>query len=138
MSKLNDITLADGQATPVNHTFVGYQTQNGQVPAVWQNSEASSPIGYRRITLSVTVPKGQGAYKVRMVISDPVMAVLPAGCCTDTSIPQVSYVDFFDATFSLPSSSTLANRKDILAYAKNFLSQSVVTSAVTNLEPVSS
>ncbi len=136
MSKLADITLADGQTTPANHIFVGYQTQNGSGPATWQNSESLSTSGYRRITMSVTPPKATGPYKVRIVISDPVLAAVPTGCCVDTNIPQVSYVDFFDATFSLPSSSTLQNRKDILAYAKNFLATAVVSSAVTLLEPV--
>jgi len=138
MSSLSDLVLADGQTTPVNHTFVGYQPQNATNPAIWQNSEASTPAGFRRLTLSVSQPKKAGApYKVRMVISDPVLASIPVGCCVDTNIPQVSYVDFFDATFSLAYSSTLANRKDILAYAKNFMGLSVVSTAVQNLEPVS-
>lgn len=138
MSSLSDLTIADGQATPVNHTFTAYQPQNSSNPAIWQNTEASTPAGFRKITLSVSQPKSAGApYKVRMVISDPVLAAIPAGCCVDTNIPQVSYVDFFDATFSLPYSSTVANRTDILAYAKNFLAQSVVLNAVTKLEPVS-
>lgn len=137
MSTLADIVLADGQTTPVNHTFVGYQPQNGSSPALWQNTEAASPVGWRRITLSVTQPKAvSGSVKIRIVISDPVLAVTPSGCCVDANIPKVSYTDFFDATFSVPYSSTLQNRKDILAYAKNFLSQSIVTSALQNLEPV--
>lgn len=138
MSSLTDLTIADGQSTPVNHIFTAYQPQNSSNPAIWQNSEAATPAGYRKITLSVSQPKSAGApFKVRMVISDPVLASVPTGCCVDTNIPQVAYVDFFDATFSLPYSSTVANRADILAFAKNFLAQAVVTAAVTKLEPVS-
>lgn len=137
MSAINDITLADGQTTPANHVFTAYQPQNGSGPAIWQNTEASTPAGYRRITLSVSQQSAGKPVKVRMVISDPVLASIPTGCCIDSNIPQISYTDFFDATFSLPYNSTLQNRKDILAYAKNYLAQSVVTTAVTNLEPVS-
>lgn len=137
MSQIVDISLADGQSTPAGHLFTAYQPQNGSGPAIWQNTEAQTPAGYRRITLSVSQQSVGRPVKVRVVISDPVLASIPTGCCVDSNIPQVSYTDFFDATFSLPYSSTLQNRKDILAFAKNFLANSVVTSAVTNLEPVS-
>lgn len=134
MAQIANIVLADGQTTPANHTFEPYISQKADKPAIWYNKEATSPLGYRRVTLYVDF-KQSGISKVRIVISDPVLASLPSGCCVDQNTPQVSYTDFFDGTFSLPAGSTIQNRKDILAFAKNLLNQSVMTDAVVNLTP---
>lgn len=134
MANIANIVLADGQTTPANHTFEPYISQKADKPAMWYNKEASTPLGYRRITLYVDF-KQSGVSKVRLVISDPVLATIGAACCVDQNTPQVSYTDFFDCTFSLPYGSTIQNRKDILAYAKNIMSQSVLTDAVVGLTP---
>lgn len=135
MANIAILKLLDGQATPVNHDFTPQSTQIGTQPAVWFNREANTPLGYRRVTLYVKAATN-GVSKVRVVIADPVLAVAPAGCCIDTNTPQVSYTDFFDATFSVPFQSSEANRKDILAYAKNLLATTVISDAVVKLEPV--
>lgn len=134
MPTISQIVLADGQATPANKTFTPVTSQKGDSPAVWYERSASSPLGYRRLTIFVTA-KTNAVSKVRIVIADPVLASFGANCCIDSNTPQVSYTDFFDCTFSLPASSTLANRKDILAYAKNVLANAFVIAAVENLEP---
>lgn len=135
MAAIANIVLADGQTTPANKTFVPFIAQVGIAPAVWYEKSAANPLGYRRITLSVNF-KPNGVSKVRLQISDPVLASFGANCCVDTNTPVVSYTDIFDATFSLPSSSTQANRKDILAYAKNMLGTTVMQEAVWDLSPV--
>lgn len=135
MAAISNIVLADGQTTPANKTFVPFTSQVGSAPAVWYEKTAANPLGYRRITLSVNF-KSSGVSKVRLQISDPVLASMGANCCVDTNTPVVSYTDIFDATFSLPSSSTQANRKDILAYAKNMLGTAVMQDAVWDLTPV--
>lgn len=133
MAQIANIVLADGQATPANKTFVPQSPQFGDTPAVWYEKSATNPLGYRQITLSV-VFRNAGVTKVRLKISDPVLATFGAGCCIDGNTPQVSYTDIFDATFSLPSTSTLANRQDILAFAKNMMANAVMKDAVESLQ----
>lgn len=134
MPTINKITIADGQATPANHDFIPYTAQRGNEPAVWLNKEASTMVGARRITISVR-EKSTGGYKVIAKIEDPVLAAVAAGCCVDANTPKISYTDLANIEFSLPAGSTIANRKDILAYAKNLLGHAVLTSAVVDLEP---
>lgn len=134
MAAIANLVLADGQSTPANHTFVPQNPQFGDKPAVWFERDATNPLGYRRVTLSV-IFKQNGISKVRVQISDPILAELESGCCIDANTPVVSYTDIFDATFSLPSKSTIATRKDILAFAKNMLAHSVMTDSVVSLTP---
>lgn len=134
MGTITTLTLADGQATPASHVFTPYTGQKGSNPATWFNREAVSPIGFRKVTLSVDFNQ-TGTSKIRAVISDPVLASVAAGCCVDQNTPQVAYTDFADITFKIPMGATLQNRKDILAYAKNFLASSAMATAIENLEP---
>lgn len=134
MAVIAIINLLDGQATPVSKTFVPFSTMNGDLPAIWYEKSAGTITGFRKITLSIR--QAASATKVRFVISDPVLASVAAGCCVDSNTPIVSYTDLANIEFSLPKGSTVANRKDILAYAKNLLANAVATSAIVDLEPV--
>lgn len=134
MAQIANITLADGQATPANRTFVPGNPQGSSTPAIWFDKSPGNPVAFRRLTLKVEA-KVNGISKVRIAIADPILASMSAGCCVDSNVPAVSYTDFCNVEFSIPSSSTLQNRKDILAYVKNFLATSVATSAVVDLEP---
>lgn len=132
MSKIDIITLADGLATPANHIFTPVQPQQGTIPAAWKNSEQDVMAGDRKITLRVT--EKQTAYAVEARISDPVLTALPDNCCTPTNVPQIAYTEIANLSFSIAKSSTVQNRKDILAYAKNLLGTTVLTNAVVNLD----
>jgi hypothetical protein len=135
MAQIANLVLADGQSTPANHTFEPMTPQQGtSVPAQWLNKEAISNIGYRRVTLSVKY-NPNGVSKVKAVISDPVLASVAAGCCVDVNTPQVAYTDIASIEFSIPAAATLQNKKDILAYAKNLLSNQVMTDAIVNMQP---
>lgn len=134
MPAIQSITIADGKSTPANHTFVPYTAQRGSEPAVWYNKETDTSLGYRQITASVTT-RANGTSKVMIKISDPVLAVINGACCVDANTPKVSYTEIATLEFNLPVGSTVANRKDILAYAKNFLGLAVATQLIVDLEP---
>ncbi len=134
MAQIANLILADGQATPANHTFVPMQPQTGITPSQWLNKEAASNIGYRKVSMFVKYVSN-GTSKVTIRIADPVLASVPAGCCVDTNTPQVAYSTFFECTFSVPYGATLQNKKDILAYARNLLGTQVVTDAVVDMTP---
>lgn len=136
MSLIKNIVLKDGQAVPADHTFVPACPQVGdKTPATWFEKNANSPIGWRKITLLVR-PVPNGTSKVTIRVSDPTLALTADGCCVDVNTPVVSYTDIFSCEFSLPYKATKANRADILAFAKGFLGDAVVTAAVEELELV--
>lgn len=134
MAVIAPIVLPDGQTTPEDKTFVPFTTPTGDSPAVWYEKSAGTLTGFRKITLSIR--QTSTATKVRFVISDPILASVGAGCCVDVNTPIVSYTDIANIEFSLPKASTVANRKDILAYAIGLLSNDVSTSAIVDLENV--
>lgn len=133
MSAITTLTLADGQATPVNHTFVPSQPQSGNSPAIWLEKSATSPTGYWRITSQVT-RNGNGVFKTRFLVAIPILAAVPAGCCVDTNTPVVSYTELCNIEFSSPSGSTRAQRKDLRAIVRNLLDSTMAAAAVEDLE----
>ncbi len=132
MSAIKPITLADGQATPANHIFSPRRPQIGDDFAQWQNAEGDTLVGARQ--LSLRVRKNSSGYIIEGQVKDPIKALIPSNCCAPTNVPQVAYTNIFDFKFRIPLSATLANRKDVLAYAKNFLANTAVTDSVENVE----
>ncbi len=133
MSAITALTLADGQSTPVNHTFSPYQPQVGTTPAVWYEKSSTTPAGYLKLTQLVT-KNGNGVYKVKVSIALPVLAIVPAGCCVDSNTPAVSYTELFNGEFSIPPGTTVAQRKDLRAYTRNYLASATAALAIEDLE----
>lgn len=133
MSAITAITLADGQSPAANHQFAPAMPQQGDNFAQWRNISDTLMDGKQ---LSLRVRKLASGYAVEGQVKAPVAALIPEGCCTPSNVPQVAYTDIFDFKFRLPLAGTTASRKDILAFAKNFLSNAAVTDAVTKLEVV--
>lgn len=132
--QIKQFSIADGKTTPATHVFTPFSAQRSDSPATWYNKETSSPIGYRRITASV-VERANGGYKAVIKISDPVLAIIDGNCCVDANTPKVSYTDIAELSFVIPAGATTDNRKDILAYAKNFLGTDIAQNLVIDLEP---
>lgn len=132
MSAIQTIVLADGQATPANHSFTPVRPQVGDDFAQWRNVEGDTLTGGRQ--LSLRVRQNSSGYIVEGQVKDPVLSLIPDNCCTPSNVPQVAYTDIFDFKFRIPASANIANRKDILAYAKNFMNNATVKAAVENIE----
>lgn len=133
MSAIASLTLADGLTSPANHTFTPVRPQQNTDFAEWRELNADNVPASRRVLLRVKA--GANASTVTMRIMDPVATVVDSNCCNDER-PMISYTTLAVLEFSLPNKGTLANRKDILAYAKNLLASAPVVSAVQNLETV--
>jgi hypothetical protein len=139
------ITLANGEATPVNHTFnpLGQDVKTGiwwfedQSPRV----TATSSLGYPRLGVrtkrEAEVVPGQSAKntvtRVELTIALPQLETLGTSSSGFTPAPQVAYVDRSQHVFILSSRDGLADRKDALAYAKNLLANANVVDIVQNL-----
>lgn len=127
MPAIAALTLADGQATPVNHTFnVG--TTNGS-KAEWQERSSSLPAGYFVITDEVRKPASPGAAYRRIIGFN-----IPVTATVDGSLKVVRF-NSGQVILNFSESSTEQERKDQLAYMTNFLLNASVKAAVPALEP---
>lgn len=145
MPAIAAVTLANGEATPVNHTFnpLGQDVKTGiwwfedQSPRV----AASSSLGYPRIGIrtkrDTEMQPGTSAKntitRVELMVALPQLETLGTGSSGFTPAPTIAYVDRFKGEFLLSSRDVLADRKDVLAYAKNFFSNALVVDLVQNL-----
>lgn len=145
MPALASITINDGQATPVAHTFNPSGPDKNGVNYFYDRSGGIA-IGFPSITLDLKEPpvaapgmasKASRVYRATAKVVMPVLEVTSAS--TGTGIqpaPTKAYDLVAKMEFILPERATLANRKDILAYAKNILTNSNVTSLVQDLEGI--
>lgn len=138
MSAQANITLADGQVSPVNVVFYanGVQsTKDGSAVATYKSREASG-IGIAAKTLTLVVRETPTKIDVDRRITTPVLEVISGSDGGYTPKPKVAYNLFSREQFALPARSSLAERKDLLAFSKNLNADAVMQSAVWNFEPV--
>lgn len=129
MATFADISLADGLATPVIHTFKT-KTSSGRV-AIWEDRVTGIPVGYNKLT--VETKDNDLVRRVRFSIALPTLeAVSGANGQGFTPAATVAYVHRFNGEFLLPQRGVALNRKDILAYVKNALSNAVLAAIITD------
>lgn len=137
MTTLAAITLADGQATPVNHTFSPVNIDAAGVAKLVDRSGGIS-IGFPAITLSVKSPtKGSRNYRVMAKVVVPTLEVTsPSTGSGIQPAPTKAYDILGTIEFVLPERSTLLERQNAYAYLKNFLANANVSSAVQTFETI--
>lgn len=137
MPSVASITINDGASTPVAHTFV---PTNKDVQGAFHYADQSGgvPVGFSTISASLTQPKpGNGqVYRIRMKIRMPTLATLGTSDAGITPPPTKSHESGFSCEFLVPVASSLQERKNILAYAKNLLAHSLAEDLVADLESV--
>jgi hypothetical protein len=145
MPTLGNLTLADGQVSPVNHTFTAINVDSAGV-ARYEDQVSGVPIGFGRLSISLKRPTNgltpgtsskSAVYRAHARIEIPVLEVTSAS--TGTGIqpsPTIAYSTMYDISAVIPARATLADRKDSFAYAKNFLANAVATDVFVNLLPV--
>lgn len=133
MAAQANIVINDGQAAPVAHTF----TARGADPSLasWAETALGQKIGWPTITMSLRETAGDaGKCQVEIRIGLPSLEVISGSDGGYTPSPKVAYTEWFVGSFTLPNRATLADRKNILAFAKNALANAAVTSLVQDLE----
>lgn len=128
-----NIVLNNGATTPVAKTFT-FAMQNG---LLFQYNEMSPGTyeGFNILTISIrpAAAANQG-HKVTLKLKAPVLAVTaPASGTGVQPNPVKAYESVFMAEFMLPKAASIENRKDILAFAKNLLASSTLTTLVQDL-----
>lgn len=139
MPAIGNIVIADGQATPVNHTFspVGISADN---VATFNDRSAGIPIGYNALTMSLRQPSKNGSarnFKAQLKLVLPTLEVTSPSTSTGIQpAPTKAYDCMAVVEFVLPERSSLQNRKDLLTLLKNALATTVTTAVVQDLENV--
>jgi hypothetical protein len=136
MPAIAAITLND--SVPVAHTF-GPVNIDKEGIASWADRVGGIALGYPIITLSNRVPTAKTrSYKVTLKVVTPVLEVTSPS--TGTGIqpaPTKAYDLIYNCEIVLPERSTLLERKNLLAYARNMLANAVfITPAVESFESV--
>lgn len=136
MPAFTALTINDGLATPVAHTFA-QKTLIG-TEATYVDRVGGITVGFPTVIVNSMPPtKTSRLSKVRMKVVLPVLEVVNASTYNGiTPAPTKAYDLTFDAMFFLPERCTLAQRKDILAYAKNLLANALTTSLVETQETI--
>lgn len=136
MSAIAVLTLSDGQAAPVAHTFAPVNITNDV--AKWADRVGGIALGYPVVTFSVRPPtNGSRAYKVSAKVVTPILELTSPSTATGIQpAPTKAYDLLCNVDFVLPERSSLAQRKDILAFVKNLLANAVVTNGIENFEAV--
>lgn len=145
MTAFAALTLADGQATPVNHTFAKKKTGDGSdansIMSWWEDRVTGVQLGFNKISQMMRFPgttKGASrSNKVSVKISVPVMEVV--GNSTVSGIapaPTVAYTNLATIEVVLPERASIASRADMYAFIKNYVATNEFKNAVIDLDPV--
>jgi hypothetical protein len=137
MSAIAALTLADGQATPANHTFNPVNIDAAGV-AKWADRSGGIALGFPVTSFSLRNPsKTNRNYKLAAKVVLPVLEVTSPSTSTGIQpAPTLAYNLTANLEMILPERSTAAQRDDLRAYLKNFLANAVITSACQNFESV--
>jgi len=139
MAARGPIVINDGQATPVAHTF-SPNSGDGNVPGVsvieYEDRSGGISVGFPVVTVSTRKANKQNKnHKLVITTKVPVLETLSGSTLAGiVASPTKAFDLIHREEFIIPERATLANRKDLLAYAKNLLANAVVTSAVHDLE----
>lgn len=131
---LANITLADGQGTPVNHVF----TYNSEVPiATYSDKVGGIQIGEPRISLTQSRPsKSRASQKTQLKIEVPVLETISGDAGGYTPAPKVAYTMLFEGHWVAPDRSTTAQRKDLYAFVKNCVGTALLKGMIEDNAPV--
>lgn len=125
MTAFASITINDGQATPVAHTFTARRISDGI--AKWQDISGGIALGFPTLTASLREPvKGSKipTYRAEINLSVPKMETVNASTYNGiTPAPTKAYEVVAKLTLLIPERSVSQDRKDIRAYMANALAQ---------------
>lgn len=137
MTAIAALTLADGAAVPVNHTFNPVNIDALGI-AKWADRVGGIALGYPVVTLSMRQPnKANRNYKLVVKVVTPVLEQTSQSTGTGIAPAPTKAYDLTSVTeVVLPERSTLAQRKDLIAFHRNMFANAVITAAVENFESI--
>lgn len=134
MASFQNLTLNDGAATPVAHTFA-VKSNDNQV-TVYEDRVGGVPIGYTKNIIRISETSDQRTVKIDLVV--PVLeAVSGANAAGFTPAAKVAYQNIGKLEFRLSTRSTTQQRKDLVAYIKNMAAHALTAAIVVDTESIS-
>lgn len=135
MSAQANLVLADGQTTPVNHTFVpkGARTNSGKDVSLWRDQSPGISAGYLSVTEQHSPKNANGMEKFRFVIEIPTLEQAAAGG-SFVPPPTRAYATVGVIEVWMHERASDQELKNIAAYVKNFAANAYFTNAVVNRE----
>lgn len=128
MAQAAAIVINDGQATPVATTF----SPESVAPSLSTFADRSTGIalGYRRLRISNTFASGKSVVnRAKFSVELPVTQ-------TVSGVVSVAYTLRANLDIALPDGATDAQRKDLFAFLKNGIANSLIQGALRDLDPV--
>lgn len=134
MPSISTITVADSQATPVNHDFVPDKV-DGDI-AHWSERTSSVAAGFWPLAISLRQPvPGASAkvYRGKLTFAMPITVVETVNGVDRTKVERV-----YRATVELlqPADGTLEEREDFVELLANLLDDTQVRTVLEDLEHV--
>jgi hypothetical protein len=126
MPAITSITVEDGKATPVAHTFAAHTAQTGSVPSRFYEKSAGSLTGWLDLSNLVQKNDASQSTKVTVKLRQPVV----------DSNGLVIRQNLFVGQWIIADSATEAERNDFAAYVSNTMDNSVIRATITDLEPI--
>lgn len=142
MPQYNTVNFADGQATPVNHTFT-VQTVKPDLIALREKIPGTPIIGWPELVVRHRSPvmsssgASNGMFREEFTIKVPVLeATSPSTATGVQPQPTVAYFNTAKLTFLISDRATDAQKKDLRKFAQNLLGTTPVTTQIENGEGV--
>ncbi len=120
MAQLQNVVLADREATPVNHTFIPVGISPDGLGTVEESTGV--PIGNSRVQIGVK-KTSTGRYKVSLKGSFPVVQNQTINGVTTPTVVRTSYVDM---SFTFEGTSSTQERKNVIGMMASALDPSKV------------
>lgn len=130
MPQLGNLVINDGKTTPVAHTFKPRSIEGGVTTLV---ESTGVPIGESRITMAHS-RNNNGRVRATIKLSMPVVQDAIVNGVTKPTLVRNAYVDL---TFNFDSTSSMEERRDVVALVKNALADTtLVKGFVVDLEGI--
>lgn len=131
MPTFQRIALANGQATPVVHNFDPANNDADGLKRVlsYEDRVSGSPISYGRLTVNVNgaTPVRTVRIQFRLPTLEAVIGAAPTGY---QPAPKEAFYESVVLEFKTHQRGTVDGRKDLLAYAKEVLSNADIVSVL--------
>jgi len=129
---LATLVLADGQASPVDHSF----TMKSEFPIATWNERLGIAIGEPVVTIQALQPTAKRrSQKTTLRVTVPILETISGDAGGYTPAPRVAYTMWGETSFVCPDRSTLSQRKDLYAFMTNALAKAMFKAMVTDQAP---
>lgn len=128
MAQAASIVINDGQATPVATTFAPESVTPGL--SSFADRTAGIALGFRRLRVSNSFANGKTVVnRSKLSVELPIVS-------TVNGVATVAYTLRANLDIILPDGATDAQRKDLYAFLKNALANTLVQGALRDLDPL--